>query len=288
MTDSLTLPAVAKVNLYLHVTGKRDDGYHLLDSLVAFPPAIADELNVNLAHGFSLTLTGPNVSNLTAGDDNIATRAAKITARLLGRPQNVAIYLRKNIPIGAGLGGGSSDAATTVKALQQLWGKQLNAEDREELLLFLGADVPVCYAAHACRFKGIGEVVGPKLTLPPLHILLVWPGHATLTKDIFARLPAAYSPPLPAQLPPLDTKDSLIAFLKTTRNDLQDIAEDLYPNIKKARLVLENNPDCLLARMSGSGSSVFGLFDTQEACTAAAQKIQQSHTSWWTAHSPLA
>lgn len=278
---SLSVTAKAKINLFLHVIGKRDDGYHRLDSLVVFPEGIADEITAEEAGMFSFRTktdfsNGPNLNT----NDNLIVRAVNGFSHITGINPSLAITLHKNIPVGAGLGGGSADAAATVRLLEQHYANRLDNDTRNGLLLSLGADVPVCYGEQSCRMRGIGEKITAVAKIPRLHIALVWPGQPSFTKDIFDIYDGRYTIELP-HIPDFSDGKELIDFLKTTENDLQSPAEKLYPVIAQARLLMEQQKGCALSRMTGSGSCIFGLFyDEQDALNACSTLSAQS-PSWW-------
>lgn len=277
----IALSASAKINLYLHVTGKRPDGYHLLDSLVVFLHDMADRLTLEHADQLQIEVAGL-VPEGADGEDNLAARAVKAVARHVGREPNIRIRLEKNIPSGAGLGGGSSDAAATVKGLEQLWDLSLAEEERDAILLSLGADVPVCYRARPCRFEGIGEILSDVPAMPRFSILLIWPDAHSATGDIFAASLPAYKTARTVMPPHFGDLTSLIAFLEETENDLQAVAESLTPAIAEARAFLATRSGCLLARMTGSGSCVFGIFEDHELCEEAQAAAHAKFPAWWT------
>ncbi len=260
--------ARAKVNLSLRVTGRRDDGYHLLDSVVAFAD-IGDWLTVEPARAFSLTITGPFADGLSAGDDNLVTRAANLLAADLGRTPNVAITLEKHLPLASGIGGGSADAAATLLLLQELWGASV---DLATLGARLGADVPVCLASHSCRMTGIGEVLQP-LTLPAAPALLVNPGVAVPTAAVFRAGAGAFSPPIEVPL-----TSTLAQLVLDGGNDLTAAAIALAPEIARVLSALTALPGVRAAAMSGSGATCFALLD--DPATAAAT-LTALHPHWW-------
>lgn len=278
MTRAITKHAPAKINLYLHVTGKRDDGYHLLDSMVVFAPDIADIVTVEPSDAFSFSMAGLFADGIGEDHNNLALRAARLYCDVTGAPSSFSLHLEKNIPSGAGLGGGSADAAATIKALEEFYGIPL--PDRDKHLLSLGADVPVCYRARACRFKGIGEVITDIPAPPELHMLLVCPNKHTSTRDVFAARTAAYTDP--ATIPPsYGTIQQFLFFLRSTNNDLSAPAKTLSPEIAEAEQLLGEQAGCLFTRMSGSGSAVFGLFDNAKNCATAREHILTTQPAWW-------
>ncbi len=276
MTAPVTVSEIAraKINLCLHVTGQRGDGYHLLDSLVVFAD-LGDRITCTPAETVSLTLAGPEAAGLAADDDNLVLRAA----RAFGGPQGAAITLDKRLPVASGIGGGSADAAATLVALAKLW--RLGLPDAGAVLR-LGADVPVCLAGHPARMRGVGEVVSPlPQPLPPAHLVLVNPRVHVATPTIFKALPRKDNPPLPTELPRLKSLPELAAFLMMQRNDLEAPALAAEPVIGTVKSALGAQPGCHLARMSGSGATCFGLFADPLSAAAAARAIRGAHPGWW-------
>jgi len=263
--------APAKVNLALHVTGRRADGYHLLDSITAFAD-FGDRLGVAPAASLSLTVTGPLAAGVPLGPENSVLAAAAA----LGRRRGAAITLEKRLPHAAGLGGGSADAAAALRALADLWQAPLPPPER---VLALGADVPACLEGRAVRMRGIGELLSP-LCLPPLPALLVNPGVPLATAAVFAALSQARNPPLP---PPPDggDRDTWLGWLASCRNDLQPPALALAPEIGAVLRALEGSEGARLARMSGSGASCFALYDSPARACAAEAAIAAAHPGWW-------
>lgn len=258
--------APAKVNLCLHVTGRRADGYHLLDSLVAFA-SVGDV--VRMEPGSGLRVTGPQAGALGPQEDNLCLRAA----RLLGA--RVAITLEKHLPVAAGLGGGSADAAAVLRLL----GEEGFALPPAGRLAALGADVPVCLHGRPARMRGIGEELAP-LRLPPAWAVLANPGVALATGEVFARLATRENAPLP-EVPALADARALARFLAMQRNDLEAPAIAISPVIREVLDALAAARGCLLARMSGSGASCFGLFGNGAAAQAAARALARARPGWW-------
>lgn len=266
--------APAKINLALHVTAERGDGYHLLDSLVVFAD-VGDRITIAAADTLSLTVTGPMAAGLTPGDDNLVLRAA----RSFGVAPGAAIILEKNLPVAAGIGGGSADAAATLRALARLWQRPLPVS---AAVLALGADVPVCLAGRPTRMTGIGAGLVP-VVLPAAWLVLVNPGVALPTVAVFAGLERHDHPAMPRDLPTFATVAGLAAFLLTMRNDLESPAIRLAPAIAHCKASLASMSGCLLARMSGSGATCFGLFADPLTAHAAAQALQAAESGWWVA-----
>lgn len=277
--------APAKINLTLHVTGRRADGYHLLDSLVVFAD-LGDRISAAAAPGLSLTLTGPIAADLPPGDDNLVLRAARAMAEASGSPdRGAALILEKHLPVASGLGGGSSDAAATLAALARLWNVALPPL---KSLLGLGADVPACVAGRSLRMTGIGDGLQPLAhPLPQVTIVLANPRVAVTTKAVFAGLDRRDHAPMPRDLPRLDDAAELAAFLAMTRNDLEPPAIRAAPVIARVRSALSSQHGCLFARMSGSGATCFGIFADPLTAAAAAANLRRAEPGWWIEAAPL-
>jgi 4-diphosphocytidyl-2-C-methyl-D-erythritol kinase len=274
--------APAKINLYLHVVGRRADGFHLLDSLVVFAE-IADRVEVSPAADLTLTIDGRFAESLAdlPAEANIAMRAARALAGAFAVAQGAAIRLTKNLPVAAGIGGGSADAAAVLRALDRLW--SLKASDRRlvDLAATLGADVPACLAGRPSFVGGIGEVVQPAPRLPSLGLVLANPGIALSTAEVFTRRRGAFSMPGRFSEPPRDVRD-LAEILAARRNDLTATAARLAPAVAEIEAALASSPGCLLARMSGSGPACFGLYADEGAAGRARAWLAERAPSWWT------
>lgn len=281
---SVSVKAPAKINLYLHVTGKRPDGYHLLDSLFAFARD-GDVITAKQADGLSLEIIG--APDLSAGEDNIVIKAARKLAAALGIEPNAHLVLEKNLPIASGIGGGSTDAAAALKALQVLWQKTLPDEKLYALALELGADVPSCLAGKAVQVSGVGEVLTPAPEIPALPVVLVNPNKPVSTPAVFKTRKPVFSKPMPLTQNCADAAE-FIGELKKRHNDLQDAACALEPAVAEVLHVLENQPLCLFSAMSGSGGTCFGLFRTPENAANAAEDIAATHPNWWVKQTALA
>jgi 4-diphosphocytidyl-2-C-methyl-D-erythritol kinase len=267
---TLSEHAPAKVNLTLHVTGRREDGYHLLDSLVVFTET-GDQ--ITHGNGTGLTLTGSEAADLTAEPDNLVLRAA----RLMGAP-DVALVLDKRLPVSSGIGGGSSDAAATLRLLARLQRQPLPAAAD---LLALGADLPVCMAARPARMQGIGEFVLPIPRLPLFWLVLVNPRQAASTPAVFRALTQRDNAPMSDTLPDWRDFDDFTTWLALQRNDLEAPACALVPIITKVLDAMRQQPNCALARMSGSGATCFGLFPSRASAEHAACALQSAQPAWW-------
>lgn len=279
MPAAIRVGAPAKLNLYLHVTGRRADGYHELDSLVTFT-ALADTLEIVPADALSHTVSGPFAEALGTGD-NLVTRAAATLAERLGRRARVRIVSLKRIPVAAGLGGGSADAAAVLRGLARLWGLDAaHVSDLQDVALGLGADVPVCLDSRAAYMAGIGEALSAPPPLPACGVLLVNPGVPVSTGAIFAARQGPFSVAQRFQESPTDAA-ALARLLRARRNDLEPPARAQVPEISQVLERLGAARGCLLARMSGSGGTCFGLFADEAAATHAARAIARENPDWW-------
>jgi len=268
--------APAKVNLALHVTGRRADGYHLLDSLVVFTD-FGDVVHLSEADGPLLKIVGPYGAGLTAGDDNLICRAAGALAAKVGRTlDGLTFALDKQLPVEAGIGGGSSDAAAALHLLNDYWKRPLDDAALVALGLTLGADVPVCLAARPMRMSGIGEQLSPIPSIEAGGIVLVNPGVGVPTGPVFKALDGRFGDGFDAVPNPIT-----IDWLAAQRNDLERPAMGLAIDIADMLTTLNQIPTCRLARMSGSGATVFGLFDDADTAKHAASALAVAHPDWW-------
>ena len=265
---AVELLAPAKINLTLHVVGRRADGYHLLDGLTVFVE-VGDVVALRPAAAMSLAVSGPYAAAVPAGEDNLVLRAARLAGA------EVEIALDKALPVGAGIGGGSSDAAAVLRGIAAMLGQA------PPDALSLGADVPVCLAARPARMRGIGDRLVPLPPLPELPMVLIHPGVALSTPAVFSDLASADCAPMPDQIPGWTSPRDAADWLAGQRNDLAPAAVGLAPVIAEARAALQNTGPCLLARMSGSGSSVFGLYPSDADAGRAAVEIGERRPDWW-------
>ena len=284
---ALRLRASAKLNLYLHVLGQRADGYHELDSLIVFVDcdACCDWLELRPAAALTLEVTGPFAAAFEGQrpEHNMVMRAAqKLTALAArtGPEAGAEMRLHKALPVAAGLGGGSADAAAALRGLAALWHFEVPVRELARLALELGADVPACLAGRPTLISGMGERLQPLPALPPLHLVLANPGLALATRDVFAALDEAAAPPAASWPAPADA-EALIAALAERRNDLEVPARRLVPDIAVLLDHLAALPGCLLARMTGSGASCFGLFAEAQAAAAGAAHLRRQKPGWW-------
>jgi 4-diphosphocytidyl-2-C-methyl-D-erythritol kinase len=290
--NRLNCRASAKVNLTLRILGKRADGYHDLVSLVAFAD-IGDDLAFIPGGGLELDLTGPNAAAAGAASDNLVLIAARALAERIDGLKLGRFKLSKHLPAGAGLGGGSSDAAAALRLLATA--NDLDLADPRILIAAgeTGADVPVCLQEKARMVSGIGDRLSPPLRLPPLPALIVFPGVPLATDEVFGNYDELGLEPLSGNFDhpeggavPLE-RGQLIAFLNTQTNDLARAARLLAPAIAAAEERLHKTPGARLVRMSGSGSSVFALYDEIALAKKAAKEIRAERSDWWVAATTL-
>lgn len=269
---AFTLRAPAKINLFLHITGRRDDGYHTLQSLLTFAD-VGDELEFIAADDFSFTVQGPFAEGLSTGPDNLVCKAAQQLAAAYHVPLRGRIVLTKNLPVAAGIGGGSSDAAAALKGLMKLWDVRPPLQELFLIAQKLGADVPACLVARSVFAEGIGEHLTPAAA-PHLHLVLANPGIATPTAAVFRNL-SGFSRP--------EDRQSLYTLedIRLRHNDLTAPAEQVTPAIIDVLVALGKTEGCLLHRLSGSGATCFGVYGSAVQAQAAAQALRARHPAWW-------
>ena len=272
--------ARAKVNLWLTVVGRRADGYHLLDSLVAFAD-LADTVEVRASDRLSLAFEGPatvpGAAALAAEADNLVLKAARLLAERAGVAPHAALRVTKNIPVAAGLGGGSADAAAALLALVDLWRLRLPERELFELAATLGADVPMCVAGRTSFVSGVGERLETAPSLPPCAVLLVNPGAALSTAEVFAARHGGFSPSRPLARPWSGLAD-LVELLAERGNDLAPAAVSLRPVIGDVLSFLAATDGARHAAMSGSGATCFALYESAAEARRAAARVPQA---WW-------
>lgn len=270
----LTEVARAKVNLCLHITGRRDDGMHLLDSVVVFPE-IGDVLTAVASENLSLDIDGPFGAGLSG--DNLVLQAA----RLMG--VSAKLHLTKNLPVASGIGGGSADGAASVRLLSELTGAPMPSIQE---LSALSADIPVCLSQTPTRMQGIGETLSALPPLPLFWMVLVNAGQEVNTGHVFAEMESRDNPPV--TIPEnFSGFDDFVTFLSEQRNDMQSAAIKTCPIITDVLSTISNTHDCALIRMSGSGGTCFGLYLTEAAARKAATSIQSNHPNWWTKYAKV-
>ena len=262
--------APAKINLTLHVTGQRADGYHLLDSYVMFAD-IGDRVFVEPAEEMSLTVTGPRAAGVPEDARNLCWKAAEFYGA------SAAITLEKHLPAAAGIGGGSSDAAAVLQGLEQVYGRPVPVDTS-----ILGADVPVCMVGHAAHMTGVGDRVLPLFAEVPMPCVLVNPGVEVSTPAVFDRLERKDNPPM-APWPEGGGNAAAYDWLAEQRNDLETPALAVQPVIGDVLAALQALPGARVVRMSGSGATCFALFDCYEQAEAGAATLGDTHADWWIA-----
>lgn len=274
--------APAKINLALHVTGRRGDGYHLIESLAVFT-RFGDRLQVSAAEEDGLAVSGRYAAGVPVDGRNLIAMARDALRKAAGSRNAfpVAIALEKNLPVASGIGGGSSDAAAALRLLARIWGLDIDAAELAEIALSLGADVPMCLAAQPLMARGIGENVEPLPAVPSLGLVLVNPGVPVSTPQVFSALRRRDNEPLPA-LPARIDFHSLRNWLEATRNDLEAPAREIQPAVADALQALKR-ADAGFARMSGSGATCFGLYETGNVAKRAAAAIRARHPDWFVA-----
>ena len=284
MSVPLVARAPAKVNLTLRVLGRRPDGYHELESLVVFADC-GDRLTFTPGSALSLTLSGATASEAGADAENLVLKAARALAARMPDLILGAFHLEKNLPVAAGLGGGSSDAAAALRLIAQANRLALDNPHLQAAARATGADVSVCLDPRPRLMRGIGEQLSQPLALPQLPAVLVNPGVALATKDVFAGLKASAQMAAPfdlvAAIAKLESRDQLLHMLQTQPNDLEAPAIILQPVIADVLTVLRGLAGCQLARMSGSGATCFGLFASAAGADAAAKILRAKYPNWW-------
>ena len=283
MPAPLVENAPAKVNLTLRVLGRRDDGYHEIESLVAFADW-GDRLTLMPDSELALAVSGPRTGQAGAGADNLVLRAARALAARIPGIKLGGFNLEKKLPVAAGLGGGSADAAAALRLIADANGIARDDPDLYAAAGATGADVPVCLDPRPRIMRGIGEVLSAPLFLPQLPAVLVNPGVALATKAVFAAWKPAAALPVAidlAAIAKLTSRDDLLGFLATQGNDLEDPAIALKPVIADVLNALRGLPGCGLARMSGSGASCFALFGAAAAALEAAKILRAKFPNWW-------
>lgn len=276
---SWALAAPAKINLFLHVTGRRDDGYHLLESLVVFAET-GDRLVVEAAKDLSLSIRGPFAAGLAdAGPGNLVLRAAAALQDEASVEAGAHITLEKNLPVSSGIGGGSADAAAALRVLSCLWNIALPSSRLADIGLAIGADVPVCLNGRPSVMSGVGETVRDVAPPPPCGVVLVNAGEAVSTPGVFKARTAPFSDPGTWETP--RTFDTFVEALSGRQNDLSDPALSVSPVIGGVLAALSGTGQCALARLSGSGGTCFGLYPDAAAADDAAAAIKAAHPHWW-------
>lgn len=276
---SVRIDAPAKINLFLHVTGRRDDGYHLLESFVVFTE-FGDRLTVEPADTLALAIQGPFGAGLdSGGGDNLVLRAADALRAAFNVTAGAHIVLEKNLPVSSGIGGGSADAAAALHALSALWSLDVPAQRLAEIGIALGADVPVCLFARPAMMSGVGEAVDRADAPPGCGVVLVNARDGVSTPAVFAARSAAFSDAQRWTTP--GSFDDFVQALSDRENDLFAPARMVSPVIDRVMSALQADGQCALARLSGSGGTCFGIYRDTSSADAAAQRISQENPDWW-------
>jgi len=279
-TDAISVFAPAKINLCLHVGEKRADGFHALQSLVAFAD-IGDVLEFSPAETLELIVAGPFAETLREESDNLVLRAARLLAGHARCNAGATITLTKNLPVASGIGGGSADAAAALLGLAKLWQLNIARGELAALAATLGSDVPVCLDSKPAWMEGRGERIAPAGPLPIMAMVLVNPGVAVATADVFRSLAKRRGTGTLDHTARLQSPGELMTFLRTTGNDLEVPARALAPAIVQVLDELARMPGVELARMSGSGATCFALFEDGNSAEMAAIALSHSHPQWW-------
>lgn len=281
----ISIKAPAKINLYLHVTGVRHDGYHLLTSLIAFAD-VCDEIAIDRGDKLSLQIDGEFADNLPPNDENMVTQAAILLADTLGVEPAVKIFLTKNLPVASGIGGGSLDAAATLMGLCQYWKHTPKKHLLLQLAKNLGADVPVCLFGRASFVSGIGDELVPAPKLPTGWLVLVNPGVPVSTSKVFKRYQKKFSTPVKFVQSPKNTSEFVEQLLDSS-NDLTEAATAEAPIISEVIKSIQSCKGSLLTRLSGSGATCFGLFEHHTDANVAALSLTEKNPRWWVRAAPL-
>jgi len=280
--------APAKVNLALHVTSRRPDGFHELESLFVFA-ALCDELQARENQDDTLVVSGPFAADIPSGADNLVLRAASAFRERWPNAAagGLAFELVKNLPVAAGIGSGSADAAATLRMLAATSRFEIETEALYEVALGIGADVPACVTSVPCLVSGIGENLLPVVPFPECYLVLINPLIPISTPEVFSRLSSTSNPGLPGVAKKFDDLASLAMWLDNTRNDLASPATVIVPEIGEISDDLGKTQGCLIARMSGSGATVFGLFATGDEADQAGRAMRKKWHKSWVASAPV-
>ncbi len=278
-SDQLEIIAPAKINLFLHVVGKRRDGYHLLESVFAFTET-GDRVFVKPASQFEFSITGPFASKLSVDGDNLVKQAAQSLAGTANRSLDVAITLEKNLPIASGIGGGSADAAATLKLLADFWNLNWDTKRLETPALKLGADVPACLYDQPVLVRGIGDDIDSSITYKgPRYILLINPLISVSTPAVFSKF--AETGTYAATAGEGTYRQITDTVLGQSSNSLEASAQMLCPEIKTVLACLHKMAGAKFVRMAGSGATCFAMFNDEASCHKALSIVQKQRPEWW-------
>ena len=278
-TKTVNIDLPAKVNLFLSVCGRREDGYHLLESLVGFTE-FGDRMSVRLADDVTVSVEGPFATDLlSVSDTNLVLVAASALKEEAGIDLGAKIKLEKNIPVSAGIGGGSADAAGTLRTLTELWQLKYDAQRLAQVGRVIGSDIPVCVYSVPAIIEGAGEKVTPQKPLPACGVVLVNAGERVSTKSVFLTRTGSYTKSFP--WPEINSFEQLVFELSLRKNDLSETAVKLSPLIYDVLTTLSETRDCAYFQMSGSGGTCFGLYPTQKLAVDAVHSISERNPDWW-------
>jgi len=276
---SLKAKSLAKINLFLHIMGKRKDDYHELDSLVVFTEDVYDVISIALSDHYQFIIDGPFANRLTK-NENIITRTVNLLSQKYQKPPFVKISLTKNLPIASGIGGGSSNAATTIKLLCKLWNLSISDSEMISICKDIGADVPMFIINQASYFNGIGEILTPLKKIPNIWAILANPDISILTPEIFKMgLKKYFKQHIYHEYS--FNNQTLISFLKKTQNDLYFNSLKLVPSLGQILDTLANLEGCEISRMSGSGATCFGIFSNVQLAETALKSLQVIFPNYW-------
>lgn len=277
--NTFKLMAPAKINLFLHITGKREDGYHLLQSAMIFVD-VGDDLEFSRHDGLFLDVEGPFAGDMPDPHENLVCKAAQLLAAEYKMAASGQVTLTKKLPVASGIAGGSSDAAMALKGFARLWGLPDEQNRLQKIAQKLGADVPACLYRQPVWAEGTGEKITRLPDMPEMHFVLANPMVPTPTPEVFRRFRNKFSPPLQFS-GRRKSASEWVADLKIYRNDLTDAALEVTPHIKDVLEALRQTPGCHFARLSGSGATCFGVYDHPETAMAAVHLIRQRQPRWW-------
>jgi len=272
----MKLFAPAKINLMLHVIGRRDDGYHVMQSVMGFAD-VGDILEAVPADTYSLTIDGPFAAHAPLDDTNLVTRAVQAMEAQAERRAEMALTLIKYLPASAGLGGGSADAAAAMHLLNAAWSHPFDEAALQQIGLQIGAELPICIVSKDGWVEGVGDRVTPQ-HIDVMHGVLIWPGQGLATAEIFGAYKNAdtvFSNPI------TQPEGVTIDWLANTRNDLMPHSIAALPAVADALEALADCDDCLLARMTGTGACVFGLFSDRDVANKTAAMLAAAYPAWW-------
>lgn len=276
--------APAKVNLFLHLTDKLDNGYHLIESVMVFVN-YGDEISIKDSDSFNFSTTGEYSSEIPSDGENIAVKTLDLLLEASGKKERpkLDIELKKNLPVGAGIGGGSADAALLMKLINEKCNLGYSIEELQDIGIKAGADIPVCLSCSSSFVSGTGEKVATLKNFPKRDIVLINPNKVLLTKDVFKIGTEKFSLPIKDKFYSLyeESNANILDFIKEQRNDLEKAAKSLIPEITEITDILNSQSGCIFARMSGSGATCFGIFENKEASNNALNNIRSLYPNWW-------